>query len=141
MDQPLAQHYLEDALSSFRAYKKLATKALDQLNDEDYFVTLDQESNSIAVIMKHIAGNMILLYFLGRILEPGIGTPRFVALYVASLFAGSLGATLLSPDTLTIGASGAVFGSGEQAHNSNPIARAVHTGATARGTLTSLRLP
>jgi membrane associated rhomboid family serine protease len=49
----------------------------------------------------HIAGNMILLYFLGRVLEPGIGTPRFVAVYLASLFSGSLGALLLSPDGLT----------------------------------------
>jgi membrane associated rhomboid family serine protease len=58
----------------------------------------------------HIGFNMFALYFLGRLLEPGIGTPRFVALYFASLFAGSLGAMLLSPDSLTIGASGAVFG-------------------------------
>ncbi|HSS04041.1 MAG TPA: rhomboid family intramembrane serine protease [Solirubrobacterales bacterium] len=58
----------------------------------------------------HIAGNMILLFFLGRILEPGIGTPRFVMLYFVSLFAGSFGALLLSPDSLSIGASGAVFG-------------------------------
>lgn len=58
----------------------------------------------------HIGFNMFALYFLGRLLEPGIGTPRFVALYFVSLFAGSFGATLLSPDSLTIGASGAVFG-------------------------------
>jgi len=58
----------------------------------------------------HIAFNMFALYFLGRLLEPGIGTPRFLALYFASLFAGSLGAVLLNPDALTIGASGAVFG-------------------------------
>jgi membrane associated rhomboid family serine protease len=58
----------------------------------------------------HIGFNMFALYFLGRILEPGIGTPRFVALYFASLFAGSFGAILLDPDALTIGASGAVFG-------------------------------
>ncbi len=58
----------------------------------------------------HIAGNMILLFFLGRILEPGIGTPRFVAVYFVSLLAGSLGALLLTPDSLTLGASGAVFG-------------------------------
>jgi membrane associated rhomboid family serine protease len=58
----------------------------------------------------HIGFNMFALYFLGRLLEPGIGTPRFVALYLASLFAGSFGALLLSPNTLTIGASGAVFG-------------------------------
>src|SRR6267378_3330610 len=59
MDQSITQDYLDDALSSFRAYKKLAEKALAQLNDEEYFVTLDEESNSIAVIMKHIAGNML----------------------------------------------------------------------------------
>jgi membrane associated rhomboid family serine protease len=58
----------------------------------------------------HIAGNMLLLYFLGRLLEPGIGTARFVALYFASLFAGSFGALLLTPDSLSFGASGAVFG-------------------------------
>jgi membrane associated rhomboid family serine protease len=58
----------------------------------------------------HIGGNMLLLYFLGRILEPGIGTARFVAVYLASLFAGSFGALLLTPDALTYGASGAVFG-------------------------------
>jgi membrane associated rhomboid family serine protease len=58
----------------------------------------------------HIAGNMILLFFLGRILEPGIGTPRFLMVYFVSLFAGSFGALLFSPDSLSIGASGAVFG-------------------------------
>lgn len=62
------------------------------------------------VDLLHIAFNMFALYFLGRILEPGIGTPRFVALYFASLFAGSFGALLLDPNALTIGASGAVFG-------------------------------
>ena len=55
----LAKQYLSDALASFRAYKKLAEKALAQIKDEEYFVTLDEESNSIAVIMKHIAGNML----------------------------------------------------------------------------------
>jgi membrane associated rhomboid family serine protease len=58
----------------------------------------------------HIAGNMILLFFLGRILEPGIGTARFTAIYAVSLLAGSFGALLLSPDSLSFGASGAVFG-------------------------------
>jgi membrane associated rhomboid family serine protease len=58
----------------------------------------------------HIAGNMLLLFFLGRILEPGVGTPRFLGIYFVSLFAGSFGALLLSPNSLSIGASGAVFG-------------------------------
>lgn len=59
MNQELGQHYLDDAFTTFRAYKKLADKALDQLRKEEYFTTLDEESNSIAVIMKHIAGNML----------------------------------------------------------------------------------
>lgn len=54
----IAQSYLEDAIASYRAYKKLADKALAQLTDEEFFITLDEESNSVAVIMKHIAGNM-----------------------------------------------------------------------------------
>jgi membrane associated rhomboid family serine protease len=58
----------------------------------------------------HIGGNMLLLFFLGRILEPGVGTARFVAIYLVALLAGSFGALLLSPDALSYGASGAVFG-------------------------------
>ncbi len=58
----------------------------------------------------HIGFNMLLLYFLGRLLEPALGTPRFVALYFASLLAGSMGALLLDPNAFTLGASGAVFG-------------------------------
>ena len=59
MSETVIQHYLEDVLSSFRAYKKLAEKALDQLQDEEFFAMLDDESNSVAVIMKHLAGNML----------------------------------------------------------------------------------
>lgn len=58
----------------------------------------------------HVGFNMLLLFFLGRLLEPALGTARFLALYFASLLAGSFGALLLSPDALTVGASGAVFG-------------------------------
>jgi membrane associated rhomboid family serine protease len=59
----------------------------------------------------HIGFNMFLLFFLGRLLEPSLGTPRFLTLYFASLLAGSLGALLLSDQfALTLGASGAVFG-------------------------------
>ena len=59
----------------------------------------------------HLALNMFVLYVLGRTLEPSIGTPRFVAVYLVSLLAGSVGALLLSdPRTFTIGASGAVYG-------------------------------
>jgi membrane associated rhomboid family serine protease len=58
----------------------------------------------------HIGFNMLILFFLGRILEPALGTPRFVALYFASLLAGSFGALVLDPNAVTLGASGAVFG-------------------------------
>jgi uncharacterized protein DUF1572 len=57
--QSIGQHYLEDALNTFRDYKKLGERAFAQLDDEDFFRTIDEESNSIAVIMKHLAGNMI----------------------------------------------------------------------------------
>jgi membrane associated rhomboid family serine protease len=58
----------------------------------------------------HIAFNMFALYILGTLLEPGIGTPRFLAVYFVSLLAGSFGALLLSPNSHTVGASGAIFG-------------------------------
>src|SRR2546428_7710562 len=58
-EQSLGQHYLEDALYTFRYYKKLAERAFAQISDEDFFRTIDDESNSIAVNMKHLAGNML----------------------------------------------------------------------------------
>jgi membrane associated rhomboid family serine protease len=58
----------------------------------------------------HIGFNMLLLFLLGRLLEPALGTGRFLALYFASLLAGSLGALVLDPNALTLGASGAIFG-------------------------------
>jgi membrane associated rhomboid family serine protease len=59
----------------------------------------------------HIGFNMYLLYILGQMLEPSLGKWRFGAIYFASLLTGALGAILLSsPDTYTVGASGAVFG-------------------------------
>ena len=59
----------------------------------------------------HLALNMFVLYILGQVLEPGIGTARFVAVYLVSLIAGSAGALLLSePSSFTVGASGAVYG-------------------------------
>lgn len=57
--EAIAQNYLDDARKAMHAYKKLAEKAFDQLEDGEYFITLDEESNSIAVVMKHMAGNMI----------------------------------------------------------------------------------
>ena len=50
--------YLEDSLGVFRYYKSLAEKAMEQVSDEQLYVALDGESNSIAVMVKHMAGNM-----------------------------------------------------------------------------------
>jgi hypothetical protein len=58
MNESLAKHYLEDSLASLRAYKKLADRAISQLNEDEFFIKLDEEGNSVAVIMKHMAGNM-----------------------------------------------------------------------------------
>jgi hypothetical protein len=59
MDQSLAEHMLEDAISTFRDYKKLADKAITQVNDDELNEVIDEESNSIGLIMKHMSGNMI----------------------------------------------------------------------------------
>jgi membrane associated rhomboid family serine protease len=67
-------------------------------------------SGFVHVSILHIGFNMFLLYFLGRLLEPALGTPRFVAVYFASLLAGSFGVMLLDPNTVSAGASGAIFG-------------------------------
>jgi hypothetical protein len=54
----LAAHYLDEVRRQFRGHKRLGEGAIAQLQDNDLFVTLDPESNSIAVIVKHLAGNM-----------------------------------------------------------------------------------
>lgn len=54
----LATHYLDEARRQMRGNKRLAEAAFAQLKDEDLFVVLDAESNSVAVIVKHMAGNM-----------------------------------------------------------------------------------
>jgi membrane associated rhomboid family serine protease len=58
----------------------------------------------------HVALNMIFIWFIGRWLEPAIGTPRFVVAYGASLLCGSFGVLLLEPNSVAVGASGAAFG-------------------------------
>ncbi|MGA8836160.1 MAG: DUF1572 family protein [Candidatus Sulfotelmatobacter sp.] len=54
----LATHYIDEARRQFRGNKRLAEAAVAQLKDEDLFVTLDPESNSVAILVKHLAGNM-----------------------------------------------------------------------------------
>jgi uncharacterized damage-inducible protein DinB len=50
--------YPEDSLTLFRYYKKLAERAMEQVTDEQLLTVLDGEANSIAIIVKHMAGNM-----------------------------------------------------------------------------------
>jgi len=54
----LATHYLDEAHRQFRGHKRLAEGAMAQLQDHELFLALDPESNSIALIVKHMAGNM-----------------------------------------------------------------------------------
>src|SRR5436309_15862827 len=58
MAHEFSTSYLKDSLSLFRFYKKLAEGAMDQVSDEQLFTALDEEMNSIAIIVKHMAGNM-----------------------------------------------------------------------------------
>jgi uncharacterized damage-inducible protein DinB len=53
-----AKAYLDESFRTFRGYKRLADGALSQLNDEDFFRLSDPESNSIALIVKHMSGNL-----------------------------------------------------------------------------------
>ena len=52
------QHYLEDTLLQFRKYKEMGEKAMAQISDDDFFRELSDVDNSLAVIVKHMAGNM-----------------------------------------------------------------------------------
>jgi membrane associated rhomboid family serine protease len=58
----------------------------------------------------HLLTNMLALWILGSMVEPALGKWRFGLVYFVALLCGSFGALLLSPDNLTVGASGAVFG-------------------------------
>src|SRR5277367_4859867 len=54
----IASHYLDEARRQFRGHKRMGEAAMAQLRDEEFFVTLDAESNSVAILVKHLAGNM-----------------------------------------------------------------------------------
>jgi membrane associated rhomboid family serine protease len=58
----------------------------------------------------HLLLNMFVLYVLGTLIEPAIGSVRLIGIYMVSLLAGSFGALLLDPDQVTVGASGAIYG-------------------------------
>lgn len=54
----LSQHFLDEIRRQLRGHKRMAEGAITQLSEEQLFITLDPESNCIAILMKHIAGNM-----------------------------------------------------------------------------------
>ena len=54
----IEQHCLDDSLRQLRKLKAQADRAIQQTSDEYFFALLDPEANSIALIMKHMAGNM-----------------------------------------------------------------------------------
>lgn len=54
----LAAHYLDEVRRQFRGYKRFGEGAMSQLKDEELFITIDPESNSVAILVKHLVGNM-----------------------------------------------------------------------------------
>lgn len=58
MSESIGAAYLHDVRESFRKLRNSAERAVDQVGDEAFFATLDPEANSIALIMKHMAGNL-----------------------------------------------------------------------------------
>ena len=58
MSVDLASHYLDEAHRQMRGHKRLAEGAMAQLQNQELFLTLDPESNSVAIVVQHMAGNM-----------------------------------------------------------------------------------
>jgi hypothetical protein len=58
MTLDLSTHYLEEAGRQMQGTKRMAEGAISQLRDEDLFATIDPEANSVAILVKHMAGNM-----------------------------------------------------------------------------------
>ena len=54
----IIENYHTDAIASFRNYKKMAERAVEQVSDDEFFALIDAEANSIALVVKHIAGNL-----------------------------------------------------------------------------------
>jgi membrane associated rhomboid family serine protease len=76
--------------------------------NHDYYLLVTAAFLHVDIL--HIASNMWVLYWVGRLLEPAIGPRRFIAIYAVGLLAGSLGVMILEPNSPTAGASGAIFG-------------------------------
>jgi len=58
MDEKIGAAYLDEAFRSLRGHKRLAEDALAQIDDEQFFRIIDPVANSVAILVKHMAGNM-----------------------------------------------------------------------------------
>ena len=58
MHEQIIENYKTDTLEAFRNYKKMAERAIEQVKTDEYFKAIDAESNPIAVIVKHLGGNL-----------------------------------------------------------------------------------
>jgi hypothetical protein len=58
MTEQIIENYKTDTIEAFRNYKKLAERAIEQVSADEFFRAIDSEANSIAVIVKHIGGNL-----------------------------------------------------------------------------------
>jgi len=59
MYEEMVSNYHNDAVESFRNYKKMAERAIEQVDEIEFFRAIDDEANSIAVVVKHLAGNLV----------------------------------------------------------------------------------
>lgn len=57
-NEDIGAGYLDDVIRNFRTYKKLAEEALAQISDADIFRLIDPDANSVAILIKHMTGNM-----------------------------------------------------------------------------------
>lgn len=58
MTEQIIENYKTDTIEAFRNYKKMAERAIEQVSEDEFFKAIDAEANSIAVIVKHIGGNL-----------------------------------------------------------------------------------
>ncbi len=59
MDDPIRADYLRECAATFRKYKAMADQSLARVEDPQFFAVLDAEANSLAVLVKHMAGNLL----------------------------------------------------------------------------------
>lgn len=56
--EKILKNFLDESIATFRSYKKMTEEAAAQVSDEEFFRVIDEESNSIALIFKHLSGNL-----------------------------------------------------------------------------------